>query len=420
MRIRTAGVAVACTLALLASAVLAACGDDGGNSGSNANSDKKTGGTLVIWADDKRTAALKPFAEKFGKDNGVTVEVQAVSKDLQTNFVSAHQADKAPDIVVGAHDWIGNLVQNGAIEPVQLSAAQKSAFAEIAVKGVTYNGQVYGVPYAIENLALIRNTELAPNAPATIEEAVATGKQLKAEGKVSEILALQVGQTGDAYHIYPLYTSGGGYLFGTTSNGDYDPKDLGVGKPESISAFQKIAALGEKGEGALKRSIQGDNSIATFTGKKAAFLVSGPWAITDIKKAGLKYDISPVPGFAGGKPAQPFVGVQAFYVAAKGKNKAVAQEFVANYLTTNDLAKALYDAEPRPPALTATLDAVKAADPDAQKFLDAGKNGVILPAIPAMATVWDPFGKAEAAIIGGADVPSTLAAANKTIADQIK
>jgi arabinogalactan oligomer/maltooligosaccharide transport system substrate-binding protein len=419
MRIRNAGVA-ASVLALVASAALAACGDGDGATGADANATRNAGGTLVIWADDKRTAALKPFAEKFGKDNGVTVEVQAVSKDLQTNFVSAHQSDKAPDIVVGAHDWIGNLVQNGAIEPVQLSAAQKSAFAEIAVKGVTYNGQVYGVPYAIENLALIRNTELVPTAPTSIEDAVTIGKKLKAEGKVSEIFALQVGQTGDAYHIYPLYTSAGGYLFGTKPNGDYDPADLGVGKPESITAFQKIAALGEKGQGALKRSIQGDNSIATFTGKKSAFLVSGPWALTDIKKAGLKYDITSVPPFTGGKPAQPFVGVQAFYVASKGKNKAVAQEFVANHLTKTDLAKALYDAEPRPPALTAALDSVKAADPDAQKFLDAGKNGVILPAIPAMAAVWDPFGKAEAAIVGGADVPSTLAAASKTISDQIK
>jgi len=413
MRIRTAGVVAAAALILLAGA----CGSQKSNSSKPA---AKAGGTLIIWADDKRAAALKPFTEKFGKENGVTVDVQAVSKDLQTNFVTASQSGNAPDVVVGAHDWIGNLVQNGAIDPVQLSASQKGTFADLAMKGVTFNGQVYGVPYAIENLALIRNTALAPDAPASIEDVVATGKKLKAEGKVSEIMSLQVGQNGDAYHAYPLYTSAGGYLFGTKPNGDYDPKDLGITKPESQAAFAKIAALGEKGEGALKRSIDDKNAISTFTGGKAAFLVSGPWALTDIKKAGLKYDITPVPGFAGGKPAQPFVGVQAFYVASKGKNKTVAQEFVANYVTKTDLAKALYDAEPRPPALTAALDMVKASDPDAQKFLDAGKNGVILPAIPEMAAIWDPFGKAESAIIGGADVASSWQGASKAISDKIK
>ena len=413
MRIRSAGLVVLAALALAVSG----CGD--GDATDNKTDQQQTGGSLVIWADDKRTAALKPFAEQFGKDNGVTVEVKAVSKDLQTNFVTASQSGSGPDIVVGAHDWIGNLVQNGAIDPVQLAADQKSAFQQVAIKAVTYNDQVYGVPYAIENLALIRNTELAPSAPATVEDLIANAKQLKASGKVTELMCLQVGQNGDAYHIYPFYTSGGGYLFGTKSNGDYDPTDLGVAKPESIAAFGKIRALGEQGEGALKRSINDGNAISTFTGKKCAYLVSGPWAITDVKKAGLTYDVSAVPGFAGGKPAQPFVGVQAFYVASKGKNKAVAQEFVANYVTRTELAKALYEAEPRPPALTAALDQVKSSDPDAQKFLDAGKNGAVLPAIPAMAAIWDPFGKAEAAIVGGADANATITAAGRTIADQI-
>ncbi|MEV4845673.1 maltose ABC transporter substrate-binding protein [Micromonospora matsumotoense] len=417
MRIRTAGVVTVLGLALAASG----CGGDNSNDepATKATS-QAAGGKLVIWADDKRTAALKPFAEKFGQANGVTVEVQAVSKDLQTNFVTASQQGSGPDVVVGAHDWIGNLVSNGAIDPVQLAAAQKSSFNETAIKAVTFNGQLYGVPYATENIALIRNTALAPEAPKTIEDLVATGKKLKADKKASEILCLQSGQNGDAYHVYPLYTSAGGYLFGTAANGDYDPKDLGVGKPESIEAFKKIGKLGEKGDGALKRSITGENSIATFTGKKCAFLVSGPWAIADAKKADISYDISPVPGFAGGKQAQPFVGVQAFYVAAKGKNKALAQEFVTNYVTTPELAVALYQAEPRPPALTAAFDQVKGTDPDLAKFSEAGRNGQVLPAIPAMAAIWDPFGKAEAAVIGGADPTKTVTAAGKTISGQIK
>ena len=49
--------------------------------------------------------------------------------------------------------------------------------------------------------------------------------------------------------------------------------------------------------------------------------------------------------------------MQAFFVAAKGKSKALAQEFVTNYVTNKDVAMALYEADPRPPALTAALDA---------------------------------------------------------------
>ncbi|GAA0499008.1 sugar ABC transporter substrate-binding protein [Paractinoplanes deccanensis] len=411
MRIRTAGVAAALTCAFL----VAGCGGGDKDATTAAKaSEAAPSGELVIWADDKRSAALKPFADKFGAENGVTVKVQAISKDQQTTFVTASQQGSGPDVMVGAHDWIGNLVQNGAIDPVQLSAEQSGGLAPNALKAVTFNGQTYGVPYALENLALIRNTALAPKAPATIEELVA------AKTKASEKLCVQVGQNGDAYHLYPLYSSAGGYLFGTTVSGDYDPKDLGVGKPESVAAFKKIATLGEKGSGALKRSITPENSIATFTAKKCAYLISGPWAITDVKKAGIAHDISAVPGFAGGKPAQPFLGVQTFYVASKGKNKALAQEFVTNYVTTPELAVALYQAEPRPPALTAAFDQVKGGDPDLQKFIDAGKNGIPLPAIPEMAAIWDPFGKAEAAVIGGADPARTIESAGKTISAAIK
>ncbi|MFC6015029.1 extracellular solute-binding protein [Plantactinospora solaniradicis] len=414
MRIRTAGVVAAMGLALAG----AGCGSDSPSAEPSATAG--AGGSLMIWADDKRTAALKPLVAKFGQELGVTIEVQAVSEDLMPKFVTASQAGNPPDIMIGAHDWIGNLVQNGTIDPIQLTEAQRGAFAEIAIRGVTFNGQIQGVPYAVENLALFRNTELAPKTPATLEELVATGKQLKQSGKATEILSMPVGQVGDAYHMYPLYTSGGGYLFGTKPDGGYDPKDVGVGNPASIAAFEKIRKLGEKGDGALKRSIGHENALSLFTGKKAPFMISGPWSIGDVKKAGISYEIEPIPGFAGGKPAQPFVGVQAFYVASKGKNKAIAQEFVANYVTKPELAKVLYDAEPRPPALTAAFDQVKATDPDVAKIMDAGRGGAIMPAIPEMANVWDPFGKASAAIVGGAAVPSTVTAAGKSIKDKIK
>jgi arabinogalactan oligomer/maltooligosaccharide transport system substrate-binding protein len=97
----------------------------------------------------------------------------------------------------------------------------------------------------------------------------------------------------------------------------------------------------------------------------------------------------------------------------------VAQEFVANYLTAVELVVALYEAEPRPPALTAALAQVQSDDPDLAKFIAAAENGVPMPSIPEMAAIWGPFGTAEAAIIGGAEVDEALDAAAEAITDQI-
>jgi ABC-type glycerol-3-phosphate transport system substrate-binding protein len=61
--------------------------------------------------------ALKPFADQFGKDNGVTVTVKEIAENLQQTFVTASQQGSGPDIVIGAHDWIGNLVQKWLDRP---------------------------------------------------------------------------------------------------------------------------------------------------------------------------------------------------------------------------------------------------------------------------------------------------------------
>lgn len=373
--------------------------------------------SLVIWADEKRAAAIKPLAAAWAAQNGVTVDVQAVTKDIIPKFKTASQANNPPDLVVWAHDVIGDLVQNGSIDPVQLS--DTSGFDPLAVKGMTFNGQLYGVPYSVENIGLIRNTDLAPDCPATMEDLISTGQKLVKDGKAQQIMALQVGQKGDPYHIYPVFTSGGGSYFGTTATGDPDPKNVTVDSPESIAAGQKLYDMGEKGSGALKRSIDDKNAIPSFTGGKTPFLVSGPWAIADITKSGVKYDICAIPPFAGGKPASPFIGVNGFYVASKGKNKTLAQEFVSSLVPTPEFQVGLYQAEPRRPALTAAVDQVKATDPNIPKFATAGANGTILPAIPAMGQVWGPYGVAEAAIIGGADPAQSLQAAAKAIREGI-
>lgn len=421
MRKRTLSVAALASLAFAATA----CGgsDPAAPSAAPSGSAAPTGqagGTLVIWADPNRVKALRPFADQFGTENGVTVEVKEISKDNQQTFITASQQGSGPDVMIGAHDWIGNLVQNGAIDPVNLTEAQKAAFPAIAMKAVTFDGQTYGAPYAVENIALIRNTDLAPDAPATIEDLVKEGKRLKADGKVEEVLCLPVTQKGDAFHAYPIFAAGGGSLFGATPSGDPDPKQVMLDSPGSVKAFGKLRALGEKGDGVLKTSITNENYIVNFAAKKCAYLISGPWAMTDVKKGGFGYDITPVPSFEGGAPATPFVGVQTFFVAAKGKSKALAQEFVTNYVTDKDVAKALYDADPRPPALTEALEEVKTTDADAGKFMDAGKDGMPMPAIPEMQAVWQPFGIAEAAVVKGGDAAKAAGAAQKAIDGALK
>ena len=354
---------------------------------------------LVIWTDADRAPALTKYATQFGDENGVKVAVQ-VAPDTRQQFKDATNVGKGPDIVVGAHDWLGELVQNNTVAPINLSADVAAKFAPNAIAATKFNGQTYGVPYAVENIALIRNTALAPDAPKSMEELVTNGTKIKAAsgGKVTNVLVQQVGKTGNAYYSYPYLAAFGGGIFATKANGDYDATKVLVNSPGSLKGAAELAKLGKAK--VLTTNIGDDNAEAIFDGGKSPYFITGPWAITNIKKAGLKYAISPLPTLAGEK-MEPFLGVQMFYVSAKAKNASLAQEFVTNYVPRKDIQLALFEAANRPPALTEAYNEVAAKDADVKAFFEAGKNGKAMPNIPAMNSVWGPLGQAAADVISG-------------------
>lgn len=374
---------------------------------------------LVIWADADRARFLKKYTDQFGQENGIQVAIQVVT-NARSDFKDATNVGKGPDIVVGAHDWLGEFVQNNVVQPVQLSADVAAKFDPKAIAATKYNDQTYGVPYATENVALMRNTALAPTAPKTMDELVATGTKIKAAsgGKVTNVLVQQVGKTGNAYYTYPYLSAYGGGIFDLKSNGDYDAKRVIVNSSGSLKGAEQLAKLGAKK--VLTTNVGDDNAEAIFDGGKAPFFITGPWAVANAKKAGIKYAISPLPALPGGGQMQPFLGVQMFYVSAKAKNAAFAQEFVTNYVPRKDVQLALFEAGGRPPALSEAYAEVSAKDPDVKAFFEAGKGGKAMPNIPAMNAVWGPLGQAAADVISGAAKPKArFDAAQKEIVGNI-
>jgi len=373
---------------------------------------------LVIWADADRAPIITKYAEEFGKENGVKVAVQ-ISVDTREQFKDATKVGKGPDVIVGAHDWLGELVQNGAVAPIQLSDDVAGKFSENSIAATKFNGQTYGVPYAVENIGLLRNTDLAPEAPKTMDELIKMGNEAKSKsgGKVTNVLIQPVGKTGNAYFSYPYLSAFDGGIFATKANGDYDPTKVIVNSAGSIKGAEALSKLGK--EKVLSTNIGDDNAEGLFTSGKAPFFITGPWAVPNTKKAGIKYEVSSLPSLAGGGQMQPFLGVQMFYVSAKAKNDVLAKEFVTNYVPRKDVQLALFEQGGRPPALTEAYDEVAAKDKDVKAWFEAGKEGKPMPNIPAMNSVWGPLGQAAADVISGKEAKARFDAAQKEIVANI-
>ncbi|MGD2102146.1 MAG: extracellular solute-binding protein, partial [Acidimicrobiia bacterium] len=242
---------------------------------------------LVIWADDTRTPVIQEFANDFADENGVTVAVQELGfGDIRDRLITAAPAGEGPDIIIGAHDWLGQLVAAGVVAPLDISSVE-SDLAAAAVQAFNYEGTVYGLPYAIENIALIRNIDLVPESPATFEDLVDVSLGMLDAGTITLPLALQENGNGDPFHNYPIVTSFGGYVFGLNEDGSYNPDDIGIDSEGGLAAATYFGELSDAG--VISIDTLYDVMIESFSTGAAPFAITGPWALSAFDDAGVNY-----------------------------------------------------------------------------------------------------------------------------------
>jgi maltose-binding protein MalE len=367
---------------------------------------------LVIWADDTRAPVLEPIAASFSEAEGVNVQVLEVPFDeIRDNLSVQGPAGEGPDIIIGAHDWLGELVSNGVVEPLDLGPAADE-YSEVAVQAFTYDGQTYGLPYAIENIALIRNADLVPETPATFEELEEIALGLQADGTVTVPLAVQQ-DPADPFHNYPLFTAMGGYVFGQDEDGSYNADDLGIDSEGGLAAAQKFADWSNAG--LISKDVSYDVMIDSFSSGQAPFAITGPWAVGEFSD--INFVVEPIPPVEGGTP-QVFVGVQGFMISSFSENVDLAKTFLLDYLNTEEVQLALYDAGGRPPAMTSAFEQV-ASDPIIEGFGLAGQQGAPLPAIPEMSAVWENWTNAYNLVFTGTDPTQAFTDAATAIREAI-
>lgn len=351
---------------------------------------------LTIWADELRAPIIEEIGRSFTEKYGVEIIIQEMgSGDIRDQLKVAGPAGEGPDIIVGAHDWLGELVTNGLLAEIDLGDKAGDFFTP-AVDAFTYDGKLYGVPYATENLAFFRNADLVPDAPQTWDEVKEIAIQLEDAGTVEYGYALQ---ENDPYHFFPLMSAFGGYVFGRDAVGSYDPSDVGIDSAGSIAAATWLDSMVK--EGHMAAGIDYGTMHSMFENGQVAMIITGPWALNEIKDSGVNYAISPIPSAT--TTATPFLGVQGFMINSFSEAPLLAQTFLLEYIATEETMQAMFDANPRPSAFVPIREVT--ADPDMVAFGEAGVNAVPMPAIPAMSAVWTAWGDAEALIFQQQQTP---------------
>lgn len=394
----------------LASAALLLSGCSGGSAEPDAtDGGGDAGGELVIWTDENRKPAIEAAAAAFEDETGTKVTlVQKNFEDMRADFIAQVPTGEGPDITIGAHDWLGAFVAAGVVDTIDLGDKADS-IEQVAVEAMTYDGQLYALPYALEAVALVQNTDLVgEDAPATWDDAITAATTA---GAARPIVINTGGQTGDAYTMYGFQTSFGAPVFVQDDSGSYT-SEVGMGGAAGDAFATWLGANGSAGTGIISTTVDYDTNNELFASGQAAYTVQGPWAIEALTADGVNIKVNPIPS-AGGETAAPFVGVQGFYVSSESANALLAQDFLVNYIATDDAQKALYEADPRIPAWKTLAEEVS-SDPVIAGFIASAQNGVPQPSIPEMGSVWDLWNAAQVQIIGGADPVATW---NTMVAD---
>jgi maltose/maltodextrin transport system substrate-binding protein len=349
-------------------------------------------GKLLIWTGDNRAPdALREVGKRFEEEFGVPVEV-AIVEPLPEKFQQAAATGDGPDIVMHAHDRLGEWATGGIIAPVTPGAGFADGILPAAMEAVTFDGATWGYPVAVEAAHLIYNKEFVETPPTDFSDIA--GMDLP-EG-VTPILW----DYNNTYFTFPLLAAKGGFAFQKV-DGSYDGSTSGVNTEGAVEGGEVLASLIK--DGVMPSGVDYGVMEGAMNNGEVAMVINGPWAWSNLDSSGIDFGVAPLPQ-VDGELAPPFLGVQALAFNAASPNLDLAQEFIESYLLTDEGLTTWNESG----ALGALADSSAAeAQDDARvsAMLEVAKDGVPMPSNPEMGAFWAAMQPALTSITNGAQEP---------------
>jgi arabinogalactan oligomer / maltooligosaccharide transport system substrate-binding protein len=376
-------------------------------------------GELLVWEDIKKSNGITDAIKAFETKYNVKVKVQEMPYAQQIEKLRLDgPAGIGPDVLVLPHDQVGTAVVQGLIAELSTDKAIMGTFTKPAVDAQTYNGKLYGIPKAVETIVLIYNKDLLPKAPETMDELYTYSKTQRAANKYGLLAKFD-----EIYYAYGVVAGMGGYIFGQNSNGSLNVDDIGLANKGAIDAVNYIKKFYT--EGLFPAGIVGEtgaNAIdSLFTEKKAAAVITGPWAFQPYKDAGVNYGVAPLPLLPNGEHMRSFLGVKGYSVSSYSKQKDLSQKFI-EFINQPEYAKIRFEKTGEiPPVKSLIDDPLIKNDEKSRAVAIQASYAIPMPSVPEMAEVWSPANSAlQLGGTGKQDVKAALESAVKNIKMQIE
>jgi len=415
---RSALLAAGVGVALLASACGGSTGTSSGGDAA-AGYDRTATVTITWWTGqttDAEKVAEKLAAEYHQAHPNVTIDVStgaSTTDDLLTKLSAGFTSGTYPDISYTYGSWAGELAASGRTQNlasyVQDPAFAWSEFPAAARATATVDGKVIGIPALVDNLALIYNKGLFdaaglpyPTDQWSWDDFRTAAKRLTDKARNIYGTAYSVSGSEDTtWHLWPLLWQRGGQIL--DGKKPLFNSDAGV----QALAYLRSLAVDDKSM-YLDQTDQRYGPL--FNDGRIAMMLSGPWAMLDLKATPVKYGVVQLPGFNGDHQTVSGPDVWALF-DHKDANRAGASRDFITWLTSKQIDPKwnltvgnlpLRSTEQSSPEYAAYVKDY----PSGQKFMENLANAKqARPTVAGYAELSRYVGEAIAAVLQGAQDP---------------
>ncbi len=340
----------------------------------------------------------------------LTLPFGAYSSKLE----AAIPAGRGPDLFIDAHERLPIYLERHLIDPFT-SFEQEAAFEPRQLDVLRDQGALYGIPLSVKSAALYVNTTLVPD-PSALSSFDAIAR-LRASLPASVYpLAFQA---DDPYYLAGFLHANEAQLI--DERGEYGFS--GGGAERTLALLRHWSQTG-----VLPEEPSADLIKRLFASGHAATMVGGPWLAPDLPRS-LSWRVIPLPPLhEGGAPLEPFVTIEAAYLARHARQGQVTPERdrwareLALFLARGK--GALVRAEIGGQVVAARTLSVpddNIANPLIEVFRTAASHGRPMSIHPHMRRVWEPAQRAaKKALRGEGEVGNALSEGRRRFDDAVR
>ena len=364
-----------------------------------------TGGGVHItlwhpWRRSQAQALARVIASFQERQPGIQVDARYVPfDDLRAAYEAAAASGEGPMLLLGVAEWGPSLYDAGWLADVTglTSAPLLASIDPVALEAVTYRGALIGLPHGLEGVVLYRNRAIMADAPATMEELIASS-QAATEGEVVGA-NLERGFFFSGAHLEGI----GGELMDGEGNPQFN-SEKGVEWVELLQSFEEAGPV----------EYDTDEDLARFEGRQAGLIIDWTRNISRLAEAVGEENLAIDPWPAVGEEGRlsGYVQTENLYLSAgaEGAERVAAWAFMAYFLSPE--AQALLGGVGHIPAVVG----VEPANPILQQAAIALQGGTAYPVLPEMDAYLKPIDTALRSVFDeGADPAGALQQAHEAI-----